>query len=348
MKRFISFLLVVLMIFSFTSCNSDEFREFVDGSSKKVESALDEAKDAIKNPTDESKYDERCESAEEIDAHKKRLTDATNFNFIKLNDYVQYSTLNGDAKKVYNLLVQTTYNLESTVDVSYLSVKTTEIQEIYDKFIADNPQFFYLGNSYTYSYDEKTNEINQITISYNDGVVLDTFDSKGKLKTKADRKVIKEKISELDSKLVSILSSIPASKDFEDIEKDVHDYLAGNVKYDTITAENALNDDTGASYRFTMYSAICENTAVCEGYAKAFQYLCYLVGINSTPVSGVANKEAHMWNVVNINGTWYHTDVTWDSTLYPDRISYDYYNLAQSEIEELDHEIKQEKLTLPK
>lgn len=347
MKRFLSFLLVVLIIFSFTSCSSEKIKDFVDGSSQKVEDALDEAKDAIKNPTNEKTYDTSCEKADEIDAHKKRLTANSNFKYLPLSNYVQYSSLKGDAKKVYNLLVHAAYKLDNYVNVAYLDVKTTEIQEIYDKFIADNPQFFYLGNSFLYTYEEDTKKVKKITLTYNDGEIFDSFDSDGKLKSQANRKAIKQKIKELDNKLVSILSTIPASKDFEAIEKDIHDYIAANVKYDTITAENAINDDTGASYRFTIYSALCENIAVCEGYTKAFQYLCYLVGINSTTVSGVANGDEHIWNVVNINNTWYHTDVTWASTLYQDRISYDYYNLTKAEMTNKDHEITGKNLILP-
>lgn len=346
MKRFTSFLLVVLMILSFTSCSSDEIKDFVDGSSKKVESALDDAKNAIKNP--DNAYNRRCESADEIDAHKKRLVEDTNFKYLSLDSYVQYSSLKGDEKKVYNLLVQAAYSLENSVNVAYLDVKTDDIQEIYDKFIADNPQFFYLGNTFLYSYDKETEKVNKITISFNDGTVSDTFDSNGDFKTKADRSVIKQKISELDSAITSLLSSISASNDAFTLEKALHDYLAGSVVYDTATAEIANSDKVSTSYSFTMYGAICEKTAVCEGYAKAFQYLCYLVGINSTTVSGIANGDAHMWNVVNVDDTWYHTDVTWDSTLRSDRISYDYYNLTKSEMLALDHEIKQENLTLPK
>ena len=53
---------------------------------------------------------------------------------------------------------------------------------------------------------------------------------------------------------------------------------------------------------------------VCEGYAKSFMYLCDLSKFNGDvtcyTVSGDAGG-AHMWNIVNIGGKNYHTDITW-------------------------------------
>ncbi len=57
---------------------------------------------------------------------------------------------------------------------------------------------------------------------------------------------------------------------------------------------------------------------VCEGYAKAFQYLCDLSGFNGNVVcysvtgtmSDGTNSGDHMWNIVSLNGTNYLVDVT--------------------------------------
>lgn len=54
---------------------------------------------------------------------------------------------------------------------------------------------------------------------------------------------------------------------------------------------------------------------VCAGYAKAFQYLCYQVGIECKMVSGdVAFPNggggSHMWNIVTLDGKNYIVDIT--------------------------------------
>ena len=58
------------------------------------------------------------------------------------------------------------------------------------------------------------------------------------------------------------------------------------------------------------------NQVVCEGYSKAFQYLCDLSSFNSIfqeciSVTGKLGSEGHMWNVVSLrDGTNYLVDLT--------------------------------------
>lgn len=53
---------------------------------------------------------------------------------------------------------------------------------------------------------------------------------------------------------------------------------------------------------------------VCEGYSKAFQYLCDLsafgAGTECYTVTGKMNGGGHMWNIVTLNGKNYLADVT--------------------------------------
>lgn len=53
---------------------------------------------------------------------------------------------------------------------------------------------------------------------------------------------------------------------------------------------------------------------VCEGYSKAFQYLCDLSDITCYTVSGIMSGGTgagpHMWNIVANNGKYYLADIT--------------------------------------
>lgn len=49
---------------------------------------------------------------------------------------------------------------------------------------------------------------------------------------------------------------------------------------------------------------------VCEGYSKAFQYLCDLSDITCYTVTGYMNGGAHMWNIVEQDGRYYIADIT--------------------------------------
>ena len=96
---------------------------------------------------------------------------------------------------------------------------------------------------------------------------------------------------------------------------------------------------------------------VCEGYAKAFQYLCDQSGLTCYTVTGYMNggtgAGAHMWNIVTLGGKNYLADVTnsdagsigWEGDLFlagtqgsveegyefPIGISYTYHNPEEPE-----------------
>ena len=64
------------------------------------------------------------------------------------------------------------------------------------------------------------------------------------------------------------------------------------------------------------YSGIMGGKFVCEGYSKAFKYLCRKANLYCDTVTGVAgDSEGHMWNVVKQPDGTYYVDVTWCDTV---------------------------------
>ena len=80
----------------------------------------------------------------------------------------------------------------------------------------------------------------------------------------------------------------------------VHDWLVRHVAYD--------QDDMRASH--TAYGLFANATAVCEGYSQAFMLAMERLGVPCVIVR--SEDMEHQWNMVCIDGTWYHVDVTWD------------------------------------
>jgi hypothetical protein len=77
------------------------------------------------------------------------------------------------------------------------------------------------------------------------------------------------------------------------------------------------------------------------------QILLDKVGIQSILVSGTLQGEAHAWNMVLLNGEWYHMDLTSDKSLYKysDKSNltiHSYFNINTAQIKET-HTISQEK-----
>lgn len=124
--------------------------------------------------------------------------------------------------------------------------------------------------------------------------------------------------------------------------KALHDWIVENVDYDVVGIETKTADDS--VYRAD--GALCNKLAVCQGYAEAFELLCYKAGIQAYMVYGKAGKEAdkekwqsHAWNVVNIDGNWYQIDCTWDDPMMNGQvvtdgsnITYAYFLLTDNEM----------------
>lgn len=249
------------------------------------------------------------------------------------SDNWQYSYLDHELKPYYGSLytaVTDTAEIDSTLNLSEdeneemvegvrvyfpdAAMTREQIVSVYEAFFRDNPQFFFLDRTYQL---EGHNTKNGIT-TY-DTIVLRYF------------MTAKQRIyfsSALETKITEILADCPASGDYER-ERYLHDQLTENCTYDTQAASVAAEADPAA---YTAYGALVERAAVCEGYAKAMQLLLRRAGIPCTLVTGKSgeNNEAHMWNLVKINGNDYHLDPTWNDS--QNGSLHTYFNLTTESI----------------
>lgn len=85
----------------------------------------------------------------------------------------------------------------------------------------------------------------------------------------------------------------------------VHDYICNLTDYSDATAAGQADDKSP-------YDAIASQMTVCTGYALLFQRYMDALGIPCTTAAGIRNGGPHMWNIVNVDGQWYHIDCTWD------------------------------------
>ncbi|MGN0643026.1 MAG: transglutaminase domain-containing protein [Huintestinicola sp.] len=136
---------------------------------------------------------------------------------------------------------------------------------------------------------------------------------------------IKEMKEEIEAAAEKILSAVtPEMSDYE-IVKYIHDYVIKSCVYSESADMNSI------------YGCLVTKKALCQGYAHTFSYLCSRLGIESCTVLGVASEE-HMWNMVKMDGDWYHIDLTWDDpdrASFPDSVRYDYFGLTDERIRQL-------------
>ena len=217
----------------------------------------------------------------------------------------------------YNTLkagVEASQERISFVDANH-SLNVNDFQAILDVYCNDNPQHFWLGKGATSFF--AGNNLTAVELTY-------TF-------TGDELTTAKPKF---DAAAADALSGITDDMSQFEIELYLHDYLVSHVTYDLT-----------ASHAHDAYGALVEGRAVCEGYARAFQYLLQQAGIPSYVVTGKSKGEDHAWNLVKIDGAYYYVDVTWDDQ-DNDNKYYSYFNVTTETLCE-DHTIAQQIYTLP-
>ncbi len=132
------------------------------------------------------------------------------------------------------------------------------------------------------------------------------------------------------------------SEDMSDLEKvlALHDFLVRECDYDY---ENYLNNAIPWN-SYTAYGALTNGVAVCSGYAEAYSALLQRVGITSVILS--SDEMNHAWNMVLLDGEWYHVDTTWDDPVYPydgidyameGKVRHEYFLRSDKEMQGLRH-----------
>jgi len=134
-----------------------------------------------------------------------------------------------------------------------------------------------------------------------------------------------EMMKEIDNAAELITGNMPENVNDYDKVKYIHDELCANIEY----------KDNNDEYDHNIYGALVKGECVCEGYAKAFMYLCEKAEIKALFFSGTSLKDnvavAHAWNAAYLDGDLYYFDVTWDD-LDKNHISYSSFALNSSEI----------------
>lgn len=192
----------------------------------------------------------------------------------------------------------------------------------------DNPQVFWIKDDVSYKYIDKGSSA-EIELQY---------------KT-SGQKLLNQK-KELESALDKILKKAPSNG--TDYEKEIYinNYIVDHCEYDDEAAELHKEKKIRGNEQ-DVYGALVEGKAVCEGYARAFQLLCQRLNVECAVIEGYANEEdkksgvmertPHIWNSVNLDGEWYHTDVTWNDNTDEelkgvDSRRYYYFNITDTEI----------------
>ncbi|MBR2047221.1 MAG: S-layer homology domain-containing protein [Oscillospiraceae bacterium] len=84
----------------------------------------------------------------------------------------------------------------------------------------------------------------------------------------------------------------------------IYQFIEQSVEYET---ENSFFNG------YTAFEALCEGTAVCQGYASLLYRMLLEVGIDCRCITGLA-AGPHAWNIIGLDGLYYYADATKDSS----------------------------------
>jgi len=164
-------------------------------------------------------------------------------------------------------------------------VTKSELDTVVVMVFNDNPLMFALSNKYSYAY--KTNPFT--------GEMMVT---KVKFSYTMDRETYEARLTEVNEWADKVVRL--AGEGLTELEYAMffHDYLCANYEYDTALDVRDI------------YTFIKTGHGVCQAYTEAYKILLERVGVE---VSWASSAEmVHVWNMVKIDGEWYHADLTWD------------------------------------
>ncbi len=221
----------------------------------------------------------------------------------------RYASLDFDKRMqdAYDDVVETMTEFRTKTYIP-LTISTLEYVKVLETVRCEQMMFFYLEKRESKDFDPQENAI-EMSFTYKYSV-----------------SEVNRMLREAEAAAKEIVAQTEGMSDYEKL-KFFHDYLVINV-------ESNVNDPLADS----IYGALVNKRALCEGYAKAFSYLCNLSDIENMIVTGYTDVD-HMWNMVMLDGNWYHIDVGWDkpaevlSEQYPDMVLYQYFMADDSIME---------------
>lgn len=166
----------------------------------------------------------------------------------------------------------------------------SSIDRIFQLVLNDHPELFYV-EGYTYTRYMRMDQVVAMELS---GIYT------------MDWEEVTERRQRITEAVEELLCGIAPDASEYDKVKYIYETIIRNTDYQLEAPDNQ-----------NIYSVFVHHRSVCQGYAKAAQYLMNQLGVVGTLVQGTVDTgEGHAWNLVRIDGDFYYMDTTWGDASY--------------------------------
>ena len=177
-----------------------------------------------------------------------------------------------------------------------------KLWEILTSFVADHPEFYWIGSTFAYSISG-SGEVKKIMLQMDEDYV------KASDRAKYD--------AQIDKNLARVTALTNTTTDVYEKVRIVHDWIVSRIDYAYVSGTSTPEDSAWAHNIIGVMSDSYK-AGVCESYADTFAFILSTLGIPNLYVQGDgitgSGGGGHAWNMVSFDGgeTYCDMDLTWD------------------------------------
>lgn len=194
------------------------------------------------------------------------------------------SATDSSTSDAYYDLYKALIAMESECSLSQYQLTKDEVGELFADVINHSPELFYVYGRCGVNYNKTTMIVSKVSFSY----TMEAAEAA-------------EALAFYRQSVEAILVQIPEGMTDFDRVLWLHDYLCIRYRYD-----NEMNN-------FDAYTFLRDGKGVCQAYTLTYMALLQACGIQVDYAT--SDEMNHIWNLVELDGVWYHVDVTWDDPI---------------------------------
>ncbi len=229
-------------------------------------------------------------------------------------EWLYYYNALGDADKavyreVYDAIILREEAVLSTLD-------ETVVDKVFQCVMNDHPEIFYCT---AYRIEKQLHDESVVRVTFRPEYYMTPEE-------------VEQNRARIRAYVNKCLEGLPDGADEYAKVKYVYEYIIRNTEY-----------VPGSDNNQDICSVFVGGKSVCQGYAKATQYILSQLGIEVALAFGKVENDFHSWNLVRVDGDYYYMDTTWGDAGYvrpgggvsmdaPQEVNYEYFLITTGQL----------------